>query len=152
MELRATTHAVRLALFAVAGALALGIAGCDQPGSAEKMGAEAGRTLDRAAEKMGQAADAAGKVIDRAGDAARTQAADAAKSLDDTALTARVKSKLIAEAGSAGLAIDVSTTGGVVTLQGTVDAAEVRERVARAASGVDGVKSVENRLVVARGS
>lgn len=152
MERFATSHANRVTLFAVAGALALGVAGCDQPGSAEKMGAEAGRTVDRAAEKMGQAAGAAGKAIDRAGDAARTQAADAAKSLDDTALTARVKSKLIAEAGPAGLAIDVSTTGGVVTLQGTVDEAEVRERAVRAASGVDGVKSVENRLVVARGS
>ena len=152
MDSQIPSNALRLAAAAVAGALALGVAGCDRPGSAEQVGAGTGRALDQAAAKMGQAADAAGKAIDEARDTAREQAAEAAKSLDDASLAARVKSKLIAEAGPAGLAIDVTTARGVVTLQGTVDAPDVRERAVRAASGVDGVRSVENRLVVARGS
>jgi hyperosmotically inducible protein len=145
MDPRCASQAVRIAVVAVASALALGAAGCDQSGPAEKMGAEAGRTLDRAAEKMGQAADAAGKAVEGAGAAVKEHAADAG-------LSAKVKSAVIAEAGPSGLGIDVSAAGGVVTLQGTVDTPEARERVVRAASGVDGVRSVDNRLVVARGS
>jgi osmotically-inducible protein OsmY len=152
MDTTSTTHPLRLAAAALAGALALGAAGCDRPGPAEQVGAEAGRAIDQAAAKMGQAADSAGKTIGQIRDTTREQAADAAKSLDDASLAARVKSKLIAEAGPAGLAIDVTTARGVVTLQGTVDAPDVRERAGRAASGVDGVRSVENRLVVATGS
>ena len=143
---------LRLAAAALAGALALGAAGCDRSGPAEQVGSDAGRAIDQAAAKMGQAADTAGKAIEQVRDTTREQAAEAAKALDDASLAARVKSKLIAEAGPAGLAIDVTTARGVVTLQGTVDAPDVRERAARAASGVDGVRSVENRLVVARGS
>ena len=133
MDTPVASHPLRLAAAALAGALALGAAGCDRSGPAEQVGSDAGRAIDQAAAKMGQATDAA-------------------KALDDASLAARVKSKLIAEAGPAGLAIDVTTARGVVTLQGTVDAPDVRERAARAASGVDGVRSVENRLVVARGS
>jgi osmotically-inducible protein OsmY len=152
MDSQIAPNTLRFAAAALAGALALGVAGCDRPGPAEQVGTESGRALDQAAAKMGQAANAAGTAIGQARDTAREQAAEAAKSLDDASLAARVKSKLIAEAGPAGLAIDVTTTRGVVTLQGTVDAPDVRERAARAASGVDGVRSVENRLVVARGS
>jgi osmotically-inducible protein OsmY len=40
----------------------------------------------------------------------------------------------------------------VVTLSGTADSAETRDKAARAAADVAGVKSVENRINVLSGS
>lgn len=67
---------------------------------------------------------------------------------DDTAITARVKSALLAEPNVSGLAISVETTNGVVQLSGNVDnQAQIAkaEQVARAA---EGAKSVQNQLKV----
>jgi osmotically-inducible protein OsmY len=49
-------------------------------------------------------------------------------------------------------AIDITATDGVVTLFGTAGTKDERERAGRVAAKVDGVKSVENKLVVVRGS
>jgi hyperosmotically inducible periplasmic protein len=67
---------------------------------------------------------------------------------DDTAITARVKSALLAESDVSGLAISVETTNGVVQLTGDVDnQAQIAkaEQVARAA---EGTRSVQNQLRV----
>jgi hypothetical protein len=49
-------------------------------------------------------------------------------------------------------AIDITATDGVVTLFGTAGTKDERERAGRVAAKVDGVKSVQNKLVVVRGS
>jgi len=46
----------------------------------------------------------------------------------------------------------VSATGGVISLWGTVATSGERTRAARIAAGVEGVRSVENRLAVVKGS
>jgi hypothetical protein len=48
--------------------------------------------------------------------------------------------------------IEVAANDGVVTLYGTVDAPADKDRIALAAMGVEGVRSVVNNLVVLRGS
>jgi hyperosmotically inducible periplasmic protein len=68
--------------------------------------------------------------------------------VDDTAITARVKSALLAESDVSGLAISVETSNGVVQLTGDVDnQAQIAkaEQIARAA---EGTKSVQNQLKV----
>jgi hypothetical protein len=68
--------------------------------------------------------------------------------VDDAAITAEVKAKLVAERPANLTSVDVDTRQGVVHLQGTVPTADDRaaaERVARRASGV---KGVQNDLVV----
>lgn len=77
----------------------------------------------------------AATTADRVGDAA-----------SDAALTAKVKTALLADDEVKGLRIDVDTRNGVVTLNGTADTAAHVSRAETVAKGVDGVKSVENKL------
>ena len=75
----------------------------------------------------------------------------ATRSVTDSELVARVKSAVLAQPLSA-LMFNVSVANGVVTLSGTADSAETRDKAARAAADVAGVKSVENRINVLSGS
>jgi hypothetical protein len=70
----------------------------------------------------------------------------------DKALALRVKQALEKDAKALAAGIDVTADGGVVTLWGTTMTDIGRGRVAKVASGVDGVKSVENRIAVVKGS
>jgi len=66
----------------------------------------------------------------------------------DSATTVKIKSALVADPEIKSLRIDVDTRDGAVTLSGTVPSAANAERAATVAKGVDGVKSVANRLAV----
>jgi len=50
------------------------------------------------------------------------------------------------------LAIDAGVSDGVVTLYGTADNKKNRDKAARVAAGVPGVKSVKNEMVIVAGS
>lgn len=64
----------------------------------------------------------------------------------DAAITAKVKTALLADDSVKGLRIDVDTRDGIVSLTGTVDNPGNIERAATLAKAVDGVKSVDNKL------
>ena len=66
----------------------------------------------------------------------------------DAAITGKVKTKLLADPDVKGLAIDVDTKNGVVTLKGTADKAANRDRAVAIAKDTSGVKSVDSQLVV----
>jgi hyperosmotically inducible protein len=66
----------------------------------------------------------------------------------DSAITVKVKTALLADPDIKSLKIDVDTNDGVVTLNGTVPNANNATRAATVAKGIDGVKSVQNRLTV----
>jgi hyperosmotically inducible periplasmic protein len=66
----------------------------------------------------------------------------------DEALTQAVRAKINADAGLATQAISVAAHDGVVTLTGNVNSDPNRGRAEEIAKGVDGVKSVTNRLTV----
>jgi len=78
--------------------------------------------------------------------------AEAPKVDEDKELATRVKSALGADAGLKMLAIDAGATNGVVTLWGTADTRAHRDKAAKVASEVPGVKSVKNELVIVAGS
>ena len=80
---------------------------------------------------------AASQAVTRAGDA-----------IADTAITAKVKTAFLADTDVKGLQVEVDTRDGVVTLSGTLDKAANVERAATLAKGIEGVKSVDNRLTV----
>jgi len=67
---------------------------------------------------------------------------------DDATTTAAVKSKLIANANTKGLQIDVDTAEDVVTLSGTVSSEEQRQLAEQLARNTGDVKAVRNHLVV----
>ncbi len=68
--------------------------------------------------------------------------------LDDGALTAKVKTALLAAADVKAMQIDVDSKDGAVTLNGSQDTSSAVDRAASVARGTDGVKSVDNKLVV----
>lgn len=80
-----------------------------------------------------------------AGHAVAQEAASAA----DAAITARVKTALLADARTQGFDINVDTRGGSVTLTGGADSQNAKDAAGAIAMGVDGVSRVDNRLVVA---
>ena len=90
---------------------------------------------------MGQAADATR-------DAAGSAASSAAVALDDTGITAKVKTELAKDSELSALAISVETNGGQVTLTGPAPSAQAKERAEGLAKAVEGVKGVTNKLEV----
>ncbi len=72
-----------------------------------------------------------------------------ASGISDAGITAAVKTALAADPSLSALQIDVETRDGVVTLAGPAPDDKARERAAVLAAAPDGVRSVDNRLVVA---
>lgn len=71
-----------------------------------------------------------------------------ADTLSDAGITAAVKTALAADPALSALKIDVSTDAGVVTLAGPAPDDKARDRAGVLAAAPDGVRSVDNRLVV----
>jgi BON domain len=71
------------------------------------------------------------------------------KAVGDNELNNQVQSKLNGDSGLQGKQISVQTSGGVVTLSGTVDNDAQRTAASRYASAVPGIKEVVNNLQVA---
>ena len=67
-------------------------------------------------------------------------------------LAQKVKRALEGEAKIQAAGIDVTANNGTVTLWGTAATAGERNRAAAAAAKVDGVKTVENKIAVVKGS
>ena len=68
--------------------------------------------------------------------------------VDDTTTTAAVKSRLIGNAHTKGLQIDVDTQGDIVTLSGRVETAEEKDLAEQIARAAGDVADVRNNLVV----
>lgn len=67
---------------------------------------------------------------------------------DDATVTSKVNAAILAEPGMKVLDINVETNVGVATLEGTVDSSESKDRAEELVASVDGVKRVNNKLVV----
>jgi osmotically-inducible protein OsmY len=68
--------------------------------------------------------------------------------IDDAAITAQVKSRFAEDKTVAATRIQVETLKGVVQLSGFAVSEAERQRAAQLASGVKGVKQVQNSIVV----
>ena len=127
-------------------------AGDEAMDAAENAGdevADAGEEAMDSAEETGE--DVADYTSDAMNDAenAISSALDSAGTvMADSAITAEIKAKYIAEADLAALEIDVDTQEGAVTLTGTVPTEPAKSLAEEIASNVDGVTSVENDLAV----
>jgi len=128
------SHRVFFIVFLMA--FVLGMAGCQQEGTAEK----AGQKVDQAAEK-------AGKKIEGAKEAVVEKAAKVEEYMDDSAITAKIKAEILSDALLKVSQINVTTTNGVVSLSGTVESQQSIDRALEIARSVKDVKSVENGLV-----
>jgi len=70
------------------------------------------------------------------------------RAVKDTAITAKIKTELKEDKTVGSSVIHVTTTAGVVTLQGKVPSPEMAAHAAQLAEQTDGVRSVNNQLVV----
>lgn len=104
--------------------------GCDQRAPAGSTTAKVDRAADKIENKVSNAADKTATVT------------------EDAAITAKVKAAILAEPGLKTLQINVDTNGATVTLSGSVDNADLRERAKQIASSTSGVKGVVDQLTV----
>jgi len=72
----------------------------------------------------------------------------AGRNVDDATITATVKANLAAEKTETLTRIDVDTNEGIVSLNGVVENAEMKQRAAELARQTSGVKNVVNNLQV----
>ena len=72
----------------------------------------------------------------------------AGQNVDDTTITASVKTQLTKDKASNFTKIDVDTNRGVVSLNGVVDSPQTKSRAEQLARGVDGVRNVINNLQI----
>jgi hyperosmotically inducible periplasmic protein len=120
--------------------LLLALAGCDRA-DRSKLESDAKQTVSTAKQAARNAGDEIKRETKEVGDTA-------GQVIGDTAITAKVKTALHAEKNVRSRDIDVETFQGKVVLKGTVADKRQVELAAQVAGSVDGVKSVENRLVV----
>ncbi len=100
--------------------------------------------------ELARGTDGVRNVVDNISVASQTVANpdDDRNMVGDAAITAAVKTKLLADTRVSGLAIDVDTKDGVVTLTGTVKSAAQKTAALEIARGTDSVKTVQDKLVV----
>ena len=121
--------------------LVVGLAACDKPGPAETAGKKIDQTAETAGQKIGEAADTVGEKMDAQGEKVGV-------AIEDAEITAKIKAAIFAEPGLKTLQISVDTVKGVVTITGSVDSQANSDLAKTLAGAVDGVKDVENKLVL----
>jgi hyperosmotically inducible protein len=141
-------HVNRLPLLAAL-ALSVALAACGrQPGDERS----AGQRLDGAVADAKQAAQSVKHEAQQAvagAEKSATHAAEAtAKASADLAITAKVNAALAVDDKLQALQIRVDTRAGQVTLTGKAPDARSRERATTLALAVNGVREVDNQLVV----
>jgi osmotically-inducible protein OsmY len=89
-----------------------------------------------------------GLVITFVGCAATSKKESTGQYVDDSVITTKVKAAIFEEPGLKTMQIEVKTYKGVVQLSGFVDTPQSVTRAGQVAATVNGVKSVENDLLV----
>ena len=102
-------------------------------------------STEQAAQEAKQDMQAAAGDMKREGEQAAQAVADTAA---DAAITTKVKAALAADTQLSALRIEVDTVAGVVSLTGPAPSADAADRATVLAKAVEGVTSVQNKLVV----
>ena len=127
---------------------ALGLAGCQQEGSAEKAGKKIDQAAENAEQKIEQTTEKAEIKIDAAKESVIDKAQATGEYIDDSVITATVKAAIANDSMLKASHIEVTTVNGVVTLSGTVDSEQVIGRAIEVANSQKNIKSVQTALIV----
>lgn len=120
-----------------------GLAACDKPGTAETAGKKIDQTTENVSNAVSNSADTATTTI-------KQQSKVAGQVMNDTEITAKIKSILLNEPGLQSLKITVDTVKGVVTLSGSANTQANADKAIKLAESVDDVKSVKSKLVISK--
>ena len=126
----------------------LGLAGCQQEGTAEKAGKKIDRAAENAEQKIEQTTEKAGEKIEGAKKSVIDKTQTAGEYIDDSVITMKVKTAILNDPILNASHIEVTTVNGVVKLSGTVDSEQSIGRAMEVANSQKNVKSVQNALVV----
>jgi osmotically-inducible protein OsmY len=108
-----------------------------------------GKAADKTGEAVGKAGEKTGEALGTAADATKSAAKTTGRATSDGWVTAKVKSKFVGDKLLKGSDISVSTTGGIVTLTGTVPTEAGRDHAIAVAKETKGAKDVVDQLTVA---
>jgi hyperosmotically inducible protein len=133
--------ALNFELALVSALLTLGLVGCSKPGPAETTG----KKIDQMNES---ASAAAAESVNKANDMAAKQPETTGQKIDDAEITVKVKAALLYEDDLRSMKINVDTSQGIVTLEGTANSQENKEKAIRVSAAVKGVRSVISKLTV----
>jgi hyperosmotically inducible protein len=114
-----------------------GITACNNPNTAEDTGKKIDQAVENAETKMDEVTEKMEDARDEAGE-----------EVEDAAITAKIKTALLAESTVKSLDINVNTVDRVVTLTGTADSLASSQKAAEIAAVVSEVKRVDNQLVI----
>ena len=89
-------------------------------------------------------------VVTRSAESASSAVGNVSQATTDMAITAKVNAALAVDDKLKATQINVDTREGQVTLTGAAPDAQSRERATTLASAVDGVKQVNNQLIVGK--
>lgn len=118
----------------------LGLAACKQEGPAEKAGAKVDKSVEQSVKKTDP------KAVDAVSD--KSKKAGETTSMDDTAITAKIKAEFANDPALKSSQITVTTQNGMVRLTGVVDSRQSIDRALEITRNVKNVQSTENNLVV----
>lgn len=144
-----------LAMAVVIGVVLL-VTGCDkQTSSGETVGQKVDKVIDntnetaqKAGDKIGAAAKSVEETVKSTAETAKQKAGQVGAIIDDTTITASIKTELFKDPGMSALRIDVNTVKGEVTLKGEADNEAERARAGRIAAAAAGVVKVNNSINV----
>jgi hyperosmotically inducible protein len=91
-------------------------------------------------------------VLDKVGNSISTTANDAADTVSDSAITTAVKAALLVEPDIKSFKISVTTTNGVVALDGKVDTQLQANKAVEVAQSISGVKDVDDSKLAVKSS
>jgi osmotically-inducible protein OsmY len=121
--------------------LVSGLVACDKPGPAET----AGKKIDQTTENV---SNAVSNAVDKVDASVTKNSNTTARVFDDAEITAKVKAAFLNEPGMKSMKIAVATDRGVVTLSGSIDNQMNKDKAIKLAESVEGVKSVNNQLMM----
>jgi hyperosmotically inducible protein len=133
----------------VLAAFIMAIAACQQEQNVEGTTQDGAQTEESVGEEMEEAGDMAAEQMEQAGQAVNEAAEEAGAYLDDSAITAQIKMDILRDPLLKTSDITVTTTNGVVTLEGNVESGEHADQAVQIATNIDTVTRVENKLTIA---
>src|SRR5262245_16965347 len=152
MDARNKLRPLTMATVVAAVFAATSLAACDRGQQDRQSQSTAGQKIDSAMNKAEQKIENAKNEMQQgAAEAKRDMkeaAQDAKNSVSDATITASVNAKLAGDKELSALRINVDTVDGRVALRGSAPNAGARDRATQLATAVDGVRSVENQLVI----
>jgi hyperosmotically inducible protein len=124
----------------------IGLTGCKEEGPAEKAGKQLDQAVEKSNERVEVVSDQIKKNVEDTDEAIGHKSESVGEFIDDAAITAKVKSDMVADPLISASKIDVTTDKGVVKLSGVVNDQQA-QRALEIARGIKGIKSVESYLV-----